>query len=359
MADIRLTFGAMLIGALISVGNRDSLSLKLLVSTLNVTATDFMLICVICVASFATVPRAQVSAATILDLVHSIFICEGIWHYLVLDWGDVAELNNLYWAVAVTASSTVSYVLLTYSLPFMQASIAVTGVITFIVQMFFVDRVWRLSKHNVYLTIIIIVLAVVRLGSALTTTSQMIRLGQFSTFIKDFRWLFMFGLALSCVIDVLITSALCYYLQGNRTGYANLDDVIHRLLLYTFNNGYFNSLLATLNSRDALRDRDESHPMAVHISVESPTSQPRFRRHQSRYLSTSNSKENYCTGGGSVVTNVNGLGQTTTTDSVKVHINVEQTIHNDDGEVEVDLSPSASVKGRYLASLSEKNPTSS
>lgn len=43
--------------------------------------------------------------------------------------------------------------------------------------------------------------------------------------------------------------------------------------------GYSNSLFATLNSRDALKNRDDSHPMAVHISVDGPDSQPRFFRH--------------------------------------------------------------------------------
>lgn len=34
------------------------------------------------------------------------------------------------------------------------------------------------------------------------------------------QWLFTLGLALSALIDVIITGALCYYLQSNRTGYS-------------------------------------------------------------------------------------------------------------------------------------------
>ncbi|KAI5120287.1 hypothetical protein M0805_005344 [Coniferiporia weirii] len=274
------------------------------------------------------------------------------------------------------------------------ASIGVTGIITFMVQMFFANRVWRLSRHNVYLTVLIIVLAVIRLGSALTTTGQMIRLGHFSTFIKGFRWLFTFGLALSCLIDLLITSSLCYYLQGNRTGYSRVDDVLHRLLLYTINNGllttfasflamifaaslphnflflsvhffiakcYINSLLATLNSRDALRERDDSHPMALHISVEPPSNQPPFLRNQASCgPPVSFTKGNTHLGSGAPVTTMTnlgglgGLGQATV-DSVRVHINVEQTIHDDDGEIELDISPNGSVKARCLESINEKD----
>lgn len=38
----------------------------------------------------------------------------------------------------------------------------------------------------------------------------------------------------------------------------------------------------------------------------------------------------------------------------KVHINVEQTIHRDDGEVETDYSPDASLKTPYLSSVGDK-----
>lgn len=44
--------------------------------------------------------------------------------------------------------------------------------------------------------------------------------------------------------------------------------------------------------------------------------------------------------------------------SLQVHINVEQTIHRDDGDTEADLSPSESFKGRYLDSVTEKEASS-
>lgn len=33
----------------------------------------------------------------LFDLVHDIFICQGIWHYLVLNWGNKEELDHLTW----------------------------------------------------------------------------------------------------------------------------------------------------------------------------------------------------------------------------------------------------------------------
>ena len=38
----------------------------------------------------------------LLDVCHTVFICQGIWHYLVLNWGNTAELDVLSWTIAVS-----------------------------------------------------------------------------------------------------------------------------------------------------------------------------------------------------------------------------------------------------------------
>lgn len=39
----------------------------------------------------------QLTSARALDVVHTVFICQGIWHYLVLNWGNLGELDHLTW----------------------------------------------------------------------------------------------------------------------------------------------------------------------------------------------------------------------------------------------------------------------
>lgn len=335
-ANLRLSFGAMYIGCVISVSFSGIAALQAYLYFRQYRNRDSRRM------------KATVLGAWALDLVHTIFICQGIWHYLVLNWGNLDELNHITWTVA--------------------SSIAVTGFITILVHFFFANRVWRLSKHNPWITGVIVVLAIIRLASALTTTSQMLRLKHFTIFITDFRWLFTFGLALSSIIDVIITFSLCYYLRSSVTGYSSIDDVIHRITLYTINNGlltclaslidmvcaasmphnflflslhfiiakcYVNSLLSTLNSRDALRDhREDTVPMAVHISVEGGSQQPRlFRRQLSTGHSVTSSKGHDRVGSnGTTAGTVNSAS-----DNVKVHINVERTIHADDGDLVADL----------------------
>lgn len=80
------------------------------------------------------------------------------------------------------------------------------------------------------------------------------------------QWLFTLGLALSAIIDVLITLTLCFYLRDGLNGFSryafslwtyqlkkvlckrllSMDGVIHRLLLYTINNGLLTSMASVL-----------------------------------------------------------------------------------------------------------------
>jgi len=104
------------------------------------------------------------------------------------------------------------------------------------------------------------------------------------------RWkpVFTLGLAFSSVADVIITFGMCFYLHESRHGLGTMDKVVGSIIVYTINNGaitcvstivamicfltmpqnlifmalhfaiskmYANSLLATLNTRRALRGR--------------------------------------------------------------------------------------------------------
>ncbi|KAL5512599.1 hypothetical protein ACEPAG_3252 [Sanghuangporus baumii] len=342
--DLRLTFGAMFIGCVISVYLCGIGILQTYQYLRHYREKDSKIIV------------SVVFAVWILDFIHTILVCQGIWSYLILNWGNLDVLDQLNWTIA--------------------ASIIVTGLVTYIVQLFFTYRVWRFSKHNIYLTMFIICMATARLASALATGIQMIRLGRFSAFVNGFRWLFTFGLALSCVIEILLTSSLCYYLQVNRSGHSTMDEIIHKLLIYSISNGilttlgsflamlfaviksrsflfialhfiiskcYVNSLLATLNSRDALRKRHDSNAVAYQVSVEGH-SQPRFRRyattpaHNERPIPLSDAGERRSSHRSSAV-------------ELKVQVHVVQEVESD---AQRESSPERSFKTPDL-SPSEEN----
>jgi hypothetical protein len=251
--NISHTFGALLIGAMVA---------------LSLTGIVTLQVYVYSKLFQADLPRLKLLVLTIwmLDLLHTGFICASIWGYLITNYGDAEIINHIPWTIALT--------------------ILCTAILTFLVHCFFAHRIFMFSRHNWWNTAPILVLAVCRLAFASVTTSEMIRLGTFTRFKKEFRWVFTLGLAFSSAVDLIITVSLCYYLRSSRSSSLSMNDVIDQLILYTFENGsitcaatiismilwlaspgnlifmgihfvigklYANSLLATLNTRETLR----------------------------------------------------------------------------------------------------------
>jgi len=213
-------------------------------------------------------PRLKVLVLTIwfLDTCHTICIWLSLWSYFIDNYGNLPGINIIPWSLAL--------------------SVQFPAILTFIVHTFFAQRIFMLSKRNYILTVPIVVLAILRVVSGSVTTAFMLHLHTFSRFRHDVRFIFTTGLALSTAVDVIITASLFILLQTSRTGGATLDAVIDALIRYTFETAsltcagtiasmlcwtitpnnlifmglhfvigklYANSLLVTLNTREAIR----------------------------------------------------------------------------------------------------------
>ncbi|KAK7685661.1 hypothetical protein QCA50_011005 [Cerrena zonata] len=161
--------------------------------------------------------KFMVSLIWILDLLHTVMICVTNWLYLIQNFGSYEISHTIVWSVAVT--------------------ICVTAILTFIVHGFFVHRIFSVSDGNWFISVPIVILATGRLAFALLTTTKMLTIGTFAAFVEDFTWSFTLGLCLATAADILITAALCWYLNRNRTGFSNMDSVIDSITLYTIENG--------------------------------------------------------------------------------------------------------------------------
>ncbi|KDQ62994.1 hypothetical protein JAAARDRAFT_28988 [Jaapia argillacea MUCL 33604] len=267
--DISVRLGAVLFGGLIALGLTGIVSMQAFLY-------------------FRTFPgdykrvRLTVALVWFFDLLHAALVCATNWRFLIMNWGNDGVLDIIPMPLSLT--------------------IVVTAVVTFIVHCFFTHRVLILSKRNWLLCGPMFMLAVLRLGAASATTGLMIHIGSFSGFLASYRAIFTLGLATSAVLDVLVAVGMCYYLRNSRTGFSSMDYVIDTIMLYTINNGtltcvativslicwltvpqnllfigfhfaiaklYANSFLATLNTRDSLRERsqgssnDRGYPMPV------------------------------------------------------------------------------------------------
>ncbi|KAK7063556.1 hypothetical protein R3P38DRAFT_2819069 [Favolaschia claudopus] len=210
--------------------------------------------------------KSLVVAVWALDTLHTAFIWTGMWDYLIIFYGDDSKINSIPWCVSLT--------------------VVLTAMLTFLVHCFFAHRIWLLSKRNWVMVAPVFILALLRLGSATATTSQMFHYNAFDTFKLHARWIFTLGLSVSSAVDVLITALIFYLFHSTRPDAGHLKHVIDKLILYAFETGsltcigtilslicwvvmshnliflglhfvigklYANSLLVTLNTRQNIR----------------------------------------------------------------------------------------------------------
>ncbi|CAK5265629.1 unnamed protein product [Mycena citricolor] len=214
--------------------------------------------------------KALVGIVWLLDTLHTAFIWEGIWNYVIPQIGNEnLRLDHIPGGVPI--------------------SVLLTALVTFFVHNFFAHRIYLLSKRNWMLATPVVVLAVLRLASASVSTWEMFHYQSFEGFKIHANWIFTMGLSVSSAVDVYITGALFYLFQSNRSETSPFNHVIDQLILYAFEAGslttigtivtmlcwvtmstnliflgihfvigkrtslYANSLLITLNTRENIR----------------------------------------------------------------------------------------------------------
>ncbi|KAI0358802.1 hypothetical protein OH77DRAFT_1518095 [Trametes cingulata] len=279
----------------------------------------------------------------LLDLLHSSMVCTANWENLIVHYGDFDALDSIAWSIALT--------------------IALTAMTTFIVHCFFIQRIHSLSRGNWYIVAPLITLALLRVGAASVTTSEMIKIGDYPRFVAEFSWVFTLGLAVSSFLDILITVIMCYYIRRGRTAFVRMSRIIDVLTLYTVENGmitcvatslslffwlfmrsnfaflgmhlainklYANSFLASLNARKSLANKSQGSGHVVEayaLPVMFPGSQ--------------NSRENQ----------QRGLSAASNPKAVEITIDVERTVQRDLDDdrpitdVDIEMSEDSSEKG--------------
>ncbi|KAI9064922.1 hypothetical protein FKP32DRAFT_543539 [Trametes sanguinea] len=211
-----------------------------------------------------------VAVLVILDTVATIFMVHGLDTYVVVDYLQPEKMSGLVWSL--TAENCLCII---------------TSVM---VQCYFGQRLWILSRHNKLFTVLLFALAFVELVSGMWLTANMALNPGFSAFATQRpRILTLVYSGCSSVCDVFITAGLCYYLHTNKSGVKRSNSLIDKLMIYAVQRGiitlicqaydflttliaptsflfipvalmqmkvYTNSLLATLNVRESLKSSE-------------------------------------------------------------------------------------------------------
>ncbi|KAN0127626.1 hypothetical protein V8E53_014604 [Lactarius tabidus] len=202
--------------------------------------------------------RFFVLVLLLLDTFHTILCIYSVYWYLILNFGNVENLEYNVWT--------------------MNAQVTINSFVDYLVQLFYARRLYIVScfpfpgssQHHM---------------PVFTARSSALRV--FSRY-NSLIGITCIGLGSSVVADILIAFSMCWYLYHKRTGFARTDSMIMTLMSYSINSGlltcivtagvlitfststnsmiweiffwpmgkiYANSLLAMLNSRDHLRER--------------------------------------------------------------------------------------------------------
>ncbi|KAI5121953.1 hypothetical protein M0805_002024 [Coniferiporia weirii] len=210
--------------------------------------------------------KAQVFIVWALDTIHQAFIVRFAYTNLITEFGNIASIGSM--------QST------------MMDTIILTAFICAIVQVFFVLRIWRFSGHN---------LAIAGVAVAFVMAQFIVTVVAFAIsyrFTNALQIENVFNLQdvadiIVALVDGFIAGTLIYLLHSKRSKFARTDTVIKRLIIYTMSTGlttgvcvmammifgklwsdtyiyslfylmlprlYTNSMLATLNVRESLRE---------------------------------------------------------------------------------------------------------
>ncbi|PPQ76373.1 hypothetical protein CVT26_010197 [Gymnopilus dilepis] len=225
--------------------------------------------------------KLLVLTTLLIDTLHEAFLLYAGYYYFIQNYFNPIALESGMWCVQ---SSIIAHMF-------------VNGVAAFLVESFMIWRLHFLSNRNYFLTVPAMILVLAHLGVDFAWPIQAF-IGPNLSFerIKSLTPTAVSGFVIGSVTDVYITGSLAYYLWSSRTGFKKSNDMIYRLIQYIITTGllttvdniislavyvarpenfyymffsfilaklYINSLLATLNSRQSIRETGGTDVMSM------------------------------------------------------------------------------------------------
>jgi hypothetical protein len=164
----------------------------------------------------------------ILESLHSAFSIHAIYYYVILNFLNPTALLKATWSATTV--------------------LVVTALIKIIVYVFYITRVYLLSRRNKPLAIFITILQLVGVGTGLAVPFMAMQLHFFSSFltVRTLVVLEDINLSLAMVVDILIAGSLSIYLHTSKSGIPSTDKLINRLVVHSINNGILTCLVEVL-----------------------------------------------------------------------------------------------------------------
>ncbi|KDR69561.1 hypothetical protein GALMADRAFT_145313 [Galerina marginata CBS 339.88] len=206
--DLNDTFGALLIGVVLSAGLFGVTCSQVFYYSQNY-ASDGILI------------KGAVATLLILEGLHSAFSIHAIYYYTILNYLNPLALIQATWSAIMT--------------------LGISSLIILVVHLFYVRRVYHVSRKNIPLVTLLAALSLGHFGTGIAVTVRAFQLEFFAAFSRSSR-IVAASLSLAVATDILTAASLSYYLHTSRSGIERTDTLINKLMAYAINNGILTSL---------------------------------------------------------------------------------------------------------------------
>ncbi|KAJ7195334.1 hypothetical protein GGX14DRAFT_677098 [Mycena pura] len=208
--DIAPTYGTMLIGTYFAIFFQGMLTVQAYVYYESFPNDPMRL-------------KSLVALVWTIDLAHLILICNGMYIALVTNWGNFETLGT--------------------TIESFNIHILVSGAATVLCQGFFIYRVYVFSKKNWLLSGLLALAVLVDLGLDIWLTIRITRDRCFAV-LDTIGPIAIPMLSIGAGVDLAIAILMVYYLEHGRTGFAQTDFVVTKIIQYAVSTSLVTSLLA-------------------------------------------------------------------------------------------------------------------
>ncbi|TFK92885.1 hypothetical protein K466DRAFT_594821 [Polyporus arcularius HHB13444] len=171
-----------------------------------------------------------VAVTWILEVVHTAFCIQFCYAYIIHGFADFTGLNNINWGVGITVFTEV--------------------ILSTLVQLFYVRRVWIMSDKSKILTGVILFFTISRVAFGIGSTILSYRFPHWLLFRSETAATVTVsgGLGAAALVDVMVALTLSFYLSRGRSDYHRQSNSrVNRIMLYAVNSGAITATASILS----------------------------------------------------------------------------------------------------------------
>ncbi|KAF8916012.1 hypothetical protein CPB85DRAFT_1453612 [Mucidula mucida] len=169
--------------------------------------------------------KAMVALVFFGNLLHQGFLCHSLYIDTVTYYGDIIWITSIPWSFL--------------------AVVGTSGCIAFIVQLFYIHRIFKLSKGMYSLPIFLAVVSLAEFAVNMYAVYEAKTITVYTDQYKLKPYLLAYN-ALGAFLDCLIAGSMIFFLMQNRTKFKSTNSMLTRLMVYCVTTGIFTSMAAIL-----------------------------------------------------------------------------------------------------------------